>query len=112
MDLPIKVILHRAEEGGFWATVPAMPGCVTEADTKEDLVRNLREALEGWLGASQGHPWNTTSTSRERSSPCEASAVGRAGCAGRAITVGKRDWPTQRDLTTASEYTPIGRHNQ
>jgi len=55
MDLPIKVIIHRAEEGGFWATVPAMPGCVTEADTKEDLVRNLREALEGWLGASQGH---------------------------------------------------------
>jgi predicted RNase H-like HicB family nuclease len=47
-----KVVIHPEPDGGFWATVPALPGCVTEADTREQLMDNLREAIEGWLEAA------------------------------------------------------------
>ena len=41
--------MHDAEEGGFWAEVPAIPGCATQGDTMEELLANLREAIEGCL---------------------------------------------------------------
>ena len=44
-----KVVIHTDPDGGFWAKVPALPGCVTEGDTREELMGNLREAIEGWL---------------------------------------------------------------
>jgi predicted RNase H-like HicB family nuclease len=47
--MKIKVILHRAEEGGYWAEVPAIPGCATQGETFEDLLANLYEAVEGCL---------------------------------------------------------------
>lgn len=47
--MKIKVIVHEAEEGGFWAEVPAIPGCATQADTFEELLPNLYEAVEGCL---------------------------------------------------------------
>ena len=46
----LKAIIHDAEEGGFWAEVPALPGCVTQGDTIEEVTANLREAIDGWLG--------------------------------------------------------------
>ena len=42
-------IIHKADEGGFWAEVPAIPGCATQGDTMEELLANLREAIEGCL---------------------------------------------------------------
>ena len=42
-------IIHQAEEGGYWAEVPALPGCCTEGDTLEELCANLREAIRGCL---------------------------------------------------------------
>ena len=51
--MKLKVIIHEAEEGGFWAEVPALPGCVTEGDTWDELMNNVREAAEGWLLASE-----------------------------------------------------------
>ena len=47
--MKLKVIVHEAEEGGYWAEVPAIPGCVTQADTHEELLENLQEAVEGCL---------------------------------------------------------------
>ncbi|MCF6314627.1 MAG: type II toxin-antitoxin system HicB family antitoxin [Verrucomicrobiales bacterium] len=47
--MTLKAIIHDAEEGGFWAEVPALPGCVTQAETKEELEVNLHEAIEGWF---------------------------------------------------------------
>lgn len=47
----LKVIVHQAEEGGYWAEVPAIPGCATQGETKEELLQNLREAIEGCLNA-------------------------------------------------------------
>ena len=51
--MTLKAIVHEAEEGGFWAEVPALPGCVTQAETREDLKKNLHEAVEGWLEAGE-----------------------------------------------------------
>jgi predicted RNase H-like HicB family nuclease len=47
--MKIKVVVHGAEEGGYWAEVPAIPGCATQGDTFEELLRNLYEAVEGCL---------------------------------------------------------------
>ena len=47
--MKVKVIIHEAEEGGFWAEVPALPGCATQGDTFEELLQNLYEAIEGYL---------------------------------------------------------------
>ncbi|MBI1319207.1 MAG: type II toxin-antitoxin system HicB family antitoxin [Candidatus Hydrogenedens sp.] len=44
-----KAIVHKAEEGGFWAEVPAIPGCVTQGDTLDELRANLTEAIAGCL---------------------------------------------------------------
>lgn len=47
--MKIKVVVHKAEEGGFWAEVPAIPGCASQGETMEELMRNLRAAVEGCL---------------------------------------------------------------
>lgn len=47
--MKIKAIVHDAEEGGFWAEVPAIPGCATQGDTLDELLFNLKEAIEGCL---------------------------------------------------------------
>jgi predicted RNase H-like HicB family nuclease len=47
--MKIKVIVHEAEEGGYWAEVPAIPGCATQGETFEELLQNLYEAVEGCL---------------------------------------------------------------
>jgi predicted RNase H-like HicB family nuclease len=47
--MKIKVVVHEAEEGGFWAEVPAIPGCATQGDTFEELLQNIYEAVEGCL---------------------------------------------------------------
>ena len=45
----IRAIIHPAAEGGYWAEVPALPGCITEGDTMEEVMANLKDAIEGWL---------------------------------------------------------------
>ena len=47
--MKLKVVVHPAEEGGFWAEVPAIPGCATQGETFEELLTNLYEAVEGCL---------------------------------------------------------------
>jgi predicted RNase H-like HicB family nuclease len=47
--LTIRAIAYKAEEGGWWAEVPSIPGCGTQAETLEELERNLAEAIRGCL---------------------------------------------------------------
>ena len=47
--MKLKVVIHKAEEGGLWAEVPSIPGCVSQAETFEDLIPNIYEAVEGCL---------------------------------------------------------------
>jgi HicB_like antitoxin of bacterial toxin-antitoxin system len=49
IGMTITVVVHEAEEGGFWAEVPAIPGCATQGETMDELMRNLHEAIEGCL---------------------------------------------------------------
>ena len=48
----VKVIIH-SEDGGYWAEVPSMPGCYTQGDTKEEIIENLKEAIELWLSVDK-----------------------------------------------------------
>jgi predicted RNase H-like HicB family nuclease len=54
--MKIKVVVHEAEEGGFWAEVPAIPGCATQGETFEELLQNLYEAIEGCLSVDVDTP--------------------------------------------------------
>ena len=50
--MKLKVIVHDAEEGGYWAEVPAIPGCATQGDSFEERLANLYEAVEGCLSVN------------------------------------------------------------
>jgi predicted RNase H-like HicB family nuclease len=53
----LRVVIHPAQEGGFWAEVPALRGCITEGETLPEVVDNLLEAIAGWLEvAAESHP--------------------------------------------------------
>ena len=54
--MKIKAVIHDAEDGGFWAEVPAIPGCATQGETMEELLANLREAIEGCLAVEISPP--------------------------------------------------------
>ena len=47
--MKLKVVVHEAEEGGFWAEVPSIPGCATQGDSFDELLSNIYEAVEGCL---------------------------------------------------------------
>ena len=47
--MKLKVVVHEAEEGGFWAEVPSIPGCATQGETFDELLGNIYEAVEGCL---------------------------------------------------------------
>jgi predicted RNase H-like HicB family nuclease len=50
--MTLRAFIHSAEEGGYWAEVPALPGCVSQGETVDELRSNIREAIEGWLLAA------------------------------------------------------------
>lgn len=58
--MKIKVVVHQAEEGGYWAEVPAIPGCATQGETFEELLKNLYEAVEGCLSVDVEKPKSTS----------------------------------------------------
>lgn len=45
----LQVVLVPSDEGGFTASVPSLPGCVSEGETREEALANIREAIELWL---------------------------------------------------------------
>ena len=47
--MKLKIIIHQAEEGGYWAEVPAIPGCATQGDDLRELIENVYDAVEGCL---------------------------------------------------------------
>ncbi len=47
--MKLKVIVHEAEEGGYWAEIPSIPGCATQGETFDELLKNIYEAVEGCL---------------------------------------------------------------
>ncbi len=61
--MKLKVIVHPAEEGGYWAEVPAILGCATQGESMEELMENLQEAIEGCLSVDI-QPMEQTEDSR------------------------------------------------
>jgi len=49
VDMKLKVVIHEAEEGGYWAEVPSIPGCATQGESFDELLSNIYEAVEGCL---------------------------------------------------------------
>jgi predicted RNase H-like HicB family nuclease len=54
--MKFKVVIHKADEGGFWAEVPGFPGCVSEGETLEEVRANIRDAFTGVLEVMQERP--------------------------------------------------------
>jgi predicted RNase H-like HicB family nuclease len=54
--MKIKVVVHEAEEGGYWAEVPSIPGCATQGETFDELMHNVHEAIEGCLSVDVNPP--------------------------------------------------------
>lgn len=48
-----KVVVHPADEGGFWAELPTLPGCVSEGETLDEVLLNVRDAAQGWLAVAE-----------------------------------------------------------
>ncbi len=53
--MKLKVVVHEAEEGGYWAEVPSIPGCATQGETFDELLTNIYEAVEGCLSVDVQH---------------------------------------------------------
>jgi len=51
--MKLKAILHHAQEGGYWAEVPSLPGCLAQGETMAEIELNLHEAIEAWLLAAE-----------------------------------------------------------
>lgn len=47
--MKLKIVVHEAEEGGYWAEVPSIPGCATQGESFDELLINIYEAVEGCL---------------------------------------------------------------
>ena len=47
--MKLNVVIRQADEGGYWAEVPSIPGCATQGDSIEELLKNVHEAVEGCL---------------------------------------------------------------
>ncbi|MFZ1936806.1 MAG: type II toxin-antitoxin system HicB family antitoxin [Thermoguttaceae bacterium] len=45
----LNVVLEPSDEGGYTIVVPALPGCISEGDTREEALRNIREAIDLYL---------------------------------------------------------------
>lgn len=64
------VKIEAAEEGGYWAYVPALPGCFTQGETLEQVIAMAKEAIEGFVEclAAHGDPIPVEKTHPRRSS--------------------------------------------
>jgi len=47
--MKLQIILESSDEGGYTVTVPSLPGCISEGDTKEEAINNIKEAIELYL---------------------------------------------------------------
>ena len=49
MEFKYTVLLEKNEDGGYTVTVPSLPGCITEGDTWDEALTNVKEAIEGYI---------------------------------------------------------------
>lgn len=70
MHAKLRVVVHKADEGGYWAEVPALPGCYTQAETLAELRRNVQDAVDLYLTTTPvGQPLRQTRAGGGRRKP-------------------------------------------
>ena len=47
--MKLKIVLEPSDEGGFTVYVPSLPGCISEGDTEEEALKNIKEAIELYI---------------------------------------------------------------
>ena len=62
--ISVAALVHQAKEGGFWAEVTSLPGCITEGETLEEVKTNLVGAAQVWLETADDIAKETPSSSR------------------------------------------------
>jgi antitoxin HicB len=55
MTITRYVVLHPDEDGGYWVEVPSLPGCISEGDTRDEALENIKDAIEGYIASLQKH---------------------------------------------------------
>lgn len=71
--MKLKVVVHEAEEGGYWAEVPSIPGCATQGESFDELLSNIYEAVEGCLSVF-------CSSSRQQGAQTRVAEASDEGC--------------------------------
>lgn len=61
----LKVLLRPEHVGGYSASVPALPGCYSEGETREEALANIREAAELWLEVASSHALREATTQEQ-----------------------------------------------
>ena len=53
--MKVRVIVEQDEDGRFVATCPTLPGCISEGDTREAALANIRDAVAGYIASLKKH---------------------------------------------------------
>src|SRR5205807_3705619 len=56
-QMKYAILIEPQEEGGYTVTVPDLPGCISQGETREECRRNIAEAIEGWIETARAHGW-------------------------------------------------------
>lgn len=56
--MKFKVVVHQADEGGYWGEVPSIPGCASQGETMEELKTNILDAIGACLSVEVSPPEN------------------------------------------------------
>ena len=64
--MKLKALIHRDKKGGYWAEIPGLPGCVTQAETKAQLEKNIKEAARSWVKCSESASIKRASAKKNR----------------------------------------------
>ena len=54
--MKVRIVIHEAEEGGYWAEVPALPGCYSQGETLAEVRKRMREAIACHLDVPMPRP--------------------------------------------------------
>jgi predicted RNase H-like HicB family nuclease len=62
--MKLKIVLEPSEEGGFTVFVPALPGCISEGDSREEALKNIKEAIKLYLEPTETPTWQPHPSSK------------------------------------------------
>ena len=70
-----KVIIHAAEEGGYWAEIPELPGCFSQGETLDEIKENIRESALAWMQGALSLAFSRPIPCRRRQSAAKRELV-------------------------------------